>query len=142
MPIRKENGKAVVDAARILTLLTAEKPSFILIEDVHSRPHDGVVSAFSFGLRTGALHGAVDIFSAQNITSQTNKVKPNIWKAALRCTADKKQTVGVLHGLIPKMKADFPLTADGIAEATLIAIFNMLSHESYNIANLKDYTRG
>jgi len=142
MPVRQEKGKAVVDAARILSILTAEKPSFILVEDVHSRPHDGVVSAFSFGLRTGALMGAVDIYAANNVFTQTDRVSPNLWKAAFQCSSDKKQTVGILHTLVPKMKGDFPLTKDGLAEATLIALYSMLSHESYNMPHLKSYTRG
>ena len=69
----------------------------VCIEQVHSLPHEGVKSVWSFGQTYGWLLGVLD---AVGLSYQT--VPPNLWKkdfSLLR--AEKKQSIEVCKRLFP-----------------------------------------
>lgn len=69
----------------------------VCIEQVHSLPHEGVKSVWSFGQTYGWLLGVLD---AVGLSYQT--VSPNLWKkdfSLLR--AEKKQSIEVCKRLFP-----------------------------------------
>ena len=69
----------------------------VCIEQVHSLPHEGVKSVWSFGQTYGWLLGVLD---AVGLSYQT--VPPNLWKkdfSLLR--TDKKQSIEVCKRLFP-----------------------------------------
>ncbi|WP_051960469.1 hypothetical protein [Devosia riboflavina] len=92
-----------------------------VIEDVHSRPDDGGVQAFSFGFGTGTLHGAVGALGMQLDT-----VAPARWKKHHRLTADKDEARRLATRLWPQHSSLFARKMDaGRAEAALIGRFRI-----------------
>ena len=92
----------------------------VCIEQVHSLPHEGVKSVWSFGQTYGWLLGVLD---AVGLSYQT--VSPNLWKkdfSLLR--AEKKQSIEVCKRLFPGVelrRTDKCRTDDdNMADAALI----------------------
>lgn len=52
--------------------------TYVIIEDVHSMPTDGVASAFTFGHHIGVFDG---IFAALGI--HPHRVRPQVWQSAM-----------------------------------------------------------
>lgn len=90
------------------------------VESVHSLPHEGVKSAFSFGKSCGYIEG---VLRALQIPYQT--VIPQKWKKEWSLTNDKKQSIETCKKLYPSLSlraSDRCRTdSDGLAEAALIA---------------------
>jgi len=61
--------------------------TYVIIEDVHSMPTDGVASAFTFGRHIGVFDG---IFAALGI--QPYRVRPQVWQQAFDLQREKTET--------------------------------------------------
>lgn len=59
--------------------------TYVIIEDVHSMPTDGVASAFTFGRHIGVFDG---IFAGMGI--QPYRVRPSVWQQYFGLTRDKE----------------------------------------------------
>ncbi len=86
---------------------------FLIIEDVHSMPHDGHVGAFSFGKGFGIILG---LAAAHKIP--TLFVQPAVWKSNYGLGRVKSDSI-----LKAKMLFNFETKKDGMAESLLIAHF-------------------
>ena len=73
--------------AHLRDFLEAHSPNVVVcawVEQVHAMPKQGVVSSFNFGANYGAILSALGALGVR-----TELVTPNVWKKAMRCTADK-----------------------------------------------------
>jgi hypothetical protein len=61
--------------------------TYVYIEDVHSMPTDGVVSAFSFGRHLGILDTCLD----RLVHSPVIRIKPRIWLDFFNLRKDKEK---------------------------------------------------
>lgn len=87
------------------------------VEKVHAMPKQGVTSTFTFGAGYGALLGAL---GALRIPVELRT--PNVWKKAMRCTADKGSSRQAAAQLWPDHARLFArVKDDGRAEAALVA---------------------
>lgn len=88
-----------------------------VIEEVGSRPAQGVVSVFNFGMGTGILHGLI---GANMIPIYT--VRPATWKANTGLTHNKSLSVERARHLFPTHMSQFTRLSDnGKAEAAILA---------------------
>lgn len=82
----------------------------------------GVASAFNFGETCGFMHGAL-----LSLFGKVYRPRPNVWKAQMGVTHDKKQCCEVATRLFPESAGIFygPRGGlrDGIAEAALLALW-------------------
>lgn len=62
-----------------------KEQTYVIIEDVHSMPTDGVASAFTFGHHIGVFDG---IFAALGI--YPHRVRPQIWQSHFGLQRDKQ----------------------------------------------------
>lgn len=106
---------AVVELCEILHQL---QPDFVVVEDVHAMPRQGVASTFKFGLHTGMVIGAVKAMSHPLV-----RMRPIDWKRANGLVRqDKTASRRLAQELWPGMANKFKLIKhDGRAEAALIA---------------------
>lgn len=80
--------KNQVNASRLATiLLSYGYAKAVIVEDVGSRPGEGVASVFSFGDSYGQIKGMLGVMQCPY-----QLVKPNIWKPALGLTKQKGET--------------------------------------------------
>lgn len=97
----------------------ASQIRYAVIEDVHSMPHDGVVSAFSFGKSTGIVIGVIASF---NIPIYF--VNPAVWKRAMGVSYEKDTSRAMASKLfIDSAHLFIKKRDDGRAEACLLAHF-------------------
>lgn len=92
------------------------------VEKVSARPHQGVVSMFSFGQSYGAIKG---ILQALDVPYST--ATPQQWKKALQVTKDKQTSIDKAKSLYPGINLLATPRCrkehDGMAEALLIATY-------------------
>lgn len=92
------------------------------VERAGARPHQGVVSMFSFGTTYGEILG---ILKALGVPTAT--VTPQQWKKAMSVTKDKQSSIDKAKELFPgiNLYANSRCTKehDGMAEALLIALY-------------------
>lgn len=114
MPVydKKANGRMIAN------ILVAWEPDFVVIEDVHSMPKQGVASSFLFGFNTGIAVGAV-----QATTIPMVRVKSGRWKPQMGLRGKPKDASrGLAMDLWPAFADRFARKGDdGRAEAALIA---------------------
>ena len=100
-----------------------------VVEQVHSMPHQGVASTFSFGTNYGMIIGAIEAFGIPYCT-----VTPGKWQKAICEAVDKADNTKQMHfnaatRLFPKM--DFRRSErsriydDNKVDATLICEFGI-----------------
>jgi len=83
----------------------------------------GVASSFSFGRSSGIIHGACGALGI-GISDPT----PSVWKRAMGCSADKKQTVARATQLLPHCASQWKLVKHtDRAEACLLALYGAVS---------------
>ncbi len=112
--VKEGSRKRQIDltALGVLVQMYAADTKFMVIENVHSMPHDGHVGAFTFGKAFGIVLGMV---AGHGIP--THFVEPSVWKGLMGLSSDKKQAMA-------KAQKIFGVNwCDGIAEAALIAKF-------------------
>lgn len=108
----------VVSELAEFVLKYAIETRLALIEDVGSRPGQGVTSMFRFGFATGIVHGVI---ASHHIP--IHQTRPSIWKANLGLNKEKHHAVEKAKHLFPKAASQFLASKDGRAEAALLAYF-------------------
>lgn len=122
MPVMKGRGtRRVVDPAALASIIRPTGATHLHIEDVHSRPTDGVVQAFQFGENTGVVKG---VAGALGLT--ISETLPQKWKATFGLTSDKGFSIHRAAMLCPTA-AKIIGTHDGLAEAFLLGLYGLLS---------------
>ena len=92
---------------------------FVIIEQVHAMPSQGVTSMFNFGMTYGIIQG---IIAANFIPVKF--VSPQTWKKALEVPADKKLSRLRATELFPNNSDQWRKAMwDGRAEAAMIAYY-------------------
>lgn len=117
--------KPHLDTPRLLDDLKDYEVHHTFIEEVHSSPQQGVVSAFTFGENFG---GCVSTLAAICNRNPVTKVRPQTWKADLRVPADKAAAMRRANVLFPECHAELwpKKCQDGRAEAAMIALWGCL----------------
>lgn len=129
--IVKKNGKAStqLDGADLALLIEVTKATHAFVEAVSSRPRQA--GQFQFGINTGMIHG---ILYAHKIKFEV--VASAVWKASFgikrtetETKKDKKNEARAIASvLFPKQAKSFErVKDDGVAEATLIALYGLYS---------------
>jgi crossover junction endodeoxyribonuclease RuvC len=80
--------KRYVDPVGLTKLINENNFDTAVIENVHASPQMGVTSAFNFGKGFGTVLGVLAASGCSPV-----HVAPSVWKPALGCTSDKRQTV-------------------------------------------------
>lgn len=127
MPTRSwKVGKKIhnkVDAWEVCRYLTGGQNMEQMIagiEAVHSMPHQGISSAFSFGKGTGILIG---ILAALNISFE--EIPPQTWKKYFKLSSNKNDSIIKANQLWPNLKFT-KKKEEAKAEALLIAEYTRL----------------
>lgn len=90
-----------------------------VIEEVASRPKEGVVSVFRFGFVTGLVTGVI---AAHHIPPVFTP--PSVWKGLMNLSSNKNLSRAKASTLFPDMAEKFKrVKDDGRAEAALLAFF-------------------
>lgn len=110
--------KSYVETIQELSLCAAH--CFVVVENVHAMPKQGVSSSFNFGRGFGWLIGLLDFGGLPY-----ELVNPQKWKKEFSCTSDKNTSIDVAKRLFPNvnlMRTDrCSKPHDGICEALLMA---------------------
>ena len=118
-------NRVKIDPYDIVRMIDEHDIASAYLEEVHSSPQMGVVSAFSFGEGKGIILGAL---AARGVP--LTQVKPTDWKKQMRVPSDKRATVQRASQLFPHCAAHFKGPRGGIidgrAEAALIALFGAM----------------
>jgi len=110
-----------VDTAALFEWLGRQvKPRRIIIEHVHSMPHDGHVGAFKFGMTYGMIRAI-----CMRVTPNVELVKPALWREYFDLLGrDKEASRMLAQRLFPAMSDKLVRQMDhNRAEAMLIAWF-------------------
>lgn len=90
-------------------------PRIYIIESQHSRPSDGVASAFKSGMNYGILSGVAAL------CGEVATITPQVWKKDLELSTSKHQSREMAINRFPNYKAMFKRVKDhNRAEAALI----------------------
>lgn len=106
-------------------VLSFWKPDYVVIEDVHSMPKQGVSSSFKFGRSYGFLRGIV-----VGLGVPFQQVSPQTWQKTLGCRSggDKNITKAAAQQKFPKLKI-----THATADALLIGLYGIpLAKKHYN----------
>jgi crossover junction endodeoxyribonuclease RuvC len=114
---RKTRRVRMIDTQRLTEILKEHGTDVALVEDVFSRPRDGVRGAFTFG---GVKTAIVAALRAAGV--RTLYVSPSVWKGRMRLSADKKRSRALAEKVFPKFK--FKSIDD--CEAALLAAYLLL----------------
>lgn len=115
----KTKNKSHINVHELGNILRPYAGAAAAIEKVATRPGEGAVAAFTFGMATGALHGA-----AGALQMQIEEPRPQDWKKHFKLTADKDQARQLATRRFPDHAALFKRKMDeGRAEACLIALW-------------------
>jgi hypothetical protein len=123
--VTKSKTKRYIDLNKFKDVcLRGGAPDIAWIEEVHSSPQMGVVSAFSFG---ASYAGCLGVLAGLGIT--TEKVLPSRWKAALKAPADKDASRARATALMPSCGSLWAKsTQDGRAEAAMLCLYGAFTH--------------
>ena len=113
-------GRRQIDCAHLAAILRQHGPAFTLVERVGSRPGEGAVGAFAFGLTYGAILGILG-----GLALSHDVVQPASWKrrAGIPPGADKRASIATAGRLLPDAASHLTrIKDDGRAEALLIAL--------------------
>lgn len=113
----------LVDGQTIFDMLTFWRNIYgvteACVEQVSSRPQQGVVSTFNFGVSYGIVLGAL-----QAACFEITFVRPQVWKKALNLSSDKDDSRNLALSMWPDNADDFARKKDdGRAEAALIGFW-------------------
>lgn len=122
MPIRKigqSERRWELDYPAFADIIDRYDPLFGVIEDVWSMTGDGNVGAFSFGAVFGSVMGMLHYYGCR-----ATRVRPSLWKANMRVTADKQTSLSRAIELAPEAsKVLSRVKDDGRAESLLLAFY-------------------
>ena len=77
MPTIMLPGRRIVDGAALANWFTVYDPDICIVEQVSSRPGQGVVSVFSFGRALGTVEGVLHALAVP-----LERVTPQVWQRA------------------------------------------------------------
>lgn len=103
--------------------------AFVIVEDVHAMPKQGVTSMFNFGLNKGWILGMLYAYHIP-----TELVSPQKWKKMFSLNGEKQKSIECAMRLFPN--ANLYATSrckkphDGIAEALLMAEYGRRIHKN------------
>jgi crossover junction endodeoxyribonuclease RuvC len=100
-------------------ILAGSLASLVVIEDVASRPGEGVASTFNFGFASGMAEGV-----AAGVQLPVLRVTPAVWKKAFRFPSGSSKAVSrhVAANLVPHLASYFTRAMDhNRADAFLMA---------------------
>lgn len=124
MPVMGAKGKKVVDGGAVVRFFRDRDVEFMVIEDVHSMPKQGVRSSFNFGKAFGQVVGIT-----QGMILPHAFVPPQVWKKAMKLSADKELSRRRAIEMFPHAGEQFALVKDEArAEAALIAAYHLGMH--------------
>lgn len=109
-----------LDGLALYELLEQYNPEKAFVESVHSMPGDGAVGAFTFGQNFGGICAALDISQIP-----VDYIAPNIWKASMNLSNEKKLSKILASKLFPDYTKSF--SRSDRAEALLICLYGVLS---------------
>ncbi len=119
MPVVEVRGKRRVSAPLLAAIVREWAPRLAVIEEVGSRPGEGHAGAFAFGRSAGVLEGVCAMAGVPVVLA-----RPDVWKRALKVTADKGSCRLMAQRLWPAHAASFArVRDDGRAEAALVAFY-------------------
>lgn len=113
-------GRRMIDPAALAAILRQHDPAFVLVERVGSRPGEGAVGAFAFGMTYGAILGILG-----GLAMAHDVVQPASWKrrAGIPPGSDKRASIAtaarLLPGAVPHLTR---IKDDGRAESLLLAL--------------------
>jgi len=121
MPIQMTTtGRRAVDFAALAEILREHKPAFTLVERVGSRPNEGAVGAFSFGMSYGGIIAVLAVLALPH-----GVIQPATWKrrAGIPAGAPKGVSVAVCKQVLPTTASRLTrIKDDGRAESLLLAL--------------------
>lgn len=118
----KASARNTLDEEEIVALITSFHgmgATHLFFEEVGGLPKQSASAAFNFGYGCGVI-----ITTARVLGMVIERVRPEIWKAALKVPKDKNAARARASEMIPTHKHLWPLIKDdGKAEAALIAVY-------------------
>lgn len=90
----------------------------IVLEQVHSSPQMGVVSAFSFGQTFGRIEAICELYGPR-----LHRVSPAVWKRRMGLKGEKKNSVEAARAMFGVSPWFTRVSYDGLAEAALLAVY-------------------
>ena len=128
MPIKaigQSERRWELDYHQFSNIMDRYDPLFGAVEDVWSMTGDGNVGAFSFGAVTGAVMGILHYYG-----TRVTRVRPALWKANMRVTADKGTSIKRAIELVPEAAQILDRKKDdGRAESLLIALYSAFDQQ-------------
>lgn len=130
MPVVEVRGKRRISAPGVAHILREWQPRLAVVEQVGVRPKEGAVGAFSFGYGAGLLEGACAMAGIPVVF-----VRPEVWKRALKVTADKGSCRLMAQRLWPAHAASFARVKDSDrAEAALLGFYGRAQWQRAEVA--------
>lgn len=113
------------DAFGIGDIFRDREVAHVYVEEVGYMPGDGGLGAFNFGRNYGTILGVCG-----GLQLPVTRVRPAVWKRAMRCTADKDQTMARAGELMPACRRLWQRKRksrenEGRAESALIALYGL-----------------
>jgi len=101
--------------------LSGSSAAFVVLEQVHAMPKQGVTSSFHFGQGYGALQGIVGAFGLP-----VTLVRPQLWKKALGLNSEADKSLALARELYPAAANHLKRKRDhNRAEALLLAHYGL-----------------
>ena len=118
MPVISMYGKKIIDIKKLYDCIKSFKIDISIIEKVHAMPRQGVTSSFQFGRSFGALEALSYLLS-----KRVDYVPPAVWKKYLGVGSSKKDSLDMARLKFGENEIWNKKTNDGIAEASLLALY-------------------
>ena len=118
MPTVSMYGKKIVDTKTLYDSLNTFRIDLSIIEKVHAMPRQAVTSSFQFGRSFGSLETIAYLLS-----KRVDYVAPVVWKKYLGIGSSKRDSLDMARLKFGNNKIWDKKTNDGIAEASLLALY-------------------
>lgn len=117
-----------VDVATLAQRIAQMKPTFAVVEMVHSFPKQGVASSFKFGEAYGAIKGIV-----ASLQIPMHLVAPTVWKKKFNLGPDKEKSRALALQYWPASTCFGRRKDHGRAEAAILARYGYTHIHAGNI---------
>ena len=111
----------------VLKIIGENFNSIAVVEQVHSMPHQGVASTFTFGTNYGMLLGALEALGVAYVTCTPGKWQGTMWESCDKAPTTKLTSYSCARRLLPNM--DFRRSErcktfdDNLVDSTLICLY-------------------
>lgn len=118
----EDDGESYINVFRRLFSIRRDTlaPVYVMVEKVWAMPHEGVSSAFSFGMNFGLICGI-----AKSIGFEVESATPQQWQKHFGISGDKQEHIAKAKEMFPsanlKRTPRCKKDHDGFADAILIA---------------------